>query len=182
MQLALEGETLVGPDKLEEVVEIEAGGERRVDWRVKVANEGEATVRMSALTDEESDAMQMRFPVYVHGMLKTESFTGTLRPKDKAEQFTVSIPEQRRSEQTRLEVRFTPTLAGAMVDALPYLIDYPLRLHTEQTLNRFLPAVITQQTLQKMGLDLASIQEKRTNLNAQEVGEDVERGKDWETV
>ncbi len=178
VQLALEGETLVGPKKMEEVVEIEAGGERRVDWRVKVAREGEAIVRMSALTDEESDAMQMRFPVYVHGMLKTESFTGTLRPEDKTEQFTVSIPEQRRSEQTRLEVRFTPTLAGAMVDALPYLVDYPYGC-TEQTLNRFLPAVITQQTLQKMGLDLASIQEKRTNLNAQEVGEDVERGKDW---
>ncbi len=33
-----------------------------------------------------------------------------------------------------------------MVDALPYLVDYPYGC-TEQTLNRFLPAVITQQTL-----------------------------------
>ena len=41
---------------------IAAGGEQRVDWRVKVAHEGEAVVRMKALTDEESDAMQMTLP------------------------------------------------------------------------------------------------------------------------
>ena len=34
--------------------------------------EGTAVVRMKALTDEESDAMEMTFPVYVHGMLKTD--------------------------------------------------------------------------------------------------------------
>ena len=179
VQLALEGNTLTDPEQLEQVVEIEAGGEQRVDWRVKVVREGSAIIRMSALTDEESDAMQMSFPVYVHGMLKTESFTGVVRPDETTEQFTISIPEQRRAEQTRLEVRYTPTLAGAMVDALPFLIDYPYGC-TEQTLNRFLPAVITQQTLRKMGVDLAAIQKKRTNLNSQKIGDDVKRSKDWQ--
>src|SRR6266404_4114532 len=44
---------------------IPAGGEQRVDWRVSVKEEGQAVVRMKAVTDEESDAMEMRFPVYV---------------------------------------------------------------------------------------------------------------------
>ena len=39
-----------------------------------------------------------------------------------------------------------------MVDALPYLVDYPYGC-TEQTLNRFLPTVITQKVLLKMGLE-----------------------------
>src|SRR4029450_2939682 len=56
VRLELEGGTLEGPDDMEKVVEIEAGGETRVDWRVKAVMEGEAKVRMSALTDEESDA------------------------------------------------------------------------------------------------------------------------------
>jgi len=174
VQLALEGETLSGPEQLEKIVEIEAGGEQRVDWRVRAASQGETTIKVSALTDEESDAMQMTFPVYVHGMLKTESFTGTIRPKDTVEQFTISIPDRRRAEQTRLEVRYTPTLAGAMVDALPYLIEYPYGC-TEQTLNRFLPAVITQQTLRKMGVDLAAVQKMRTNLSVQEVSPPIDR-------
>ena len=62
-------------------VTIEPNGEARVDWRVKVVAEGEAVVRMKALSDEESDAMEMRFPAYVHGMLKTDSFSGALRPE-----------------------------------------------------------------------------------------------------
>ena len=39
-------------------IEIPAGGEQRVDWRVKVGREGEAVIRMLALTDEESDAVK----------------------------------------------------------------------------------------------------------------------------
>ena len=183
VRLELEGNTLTGPERLEKTVDIPAGGEERVDWRVKVAREGTATIRMSALTDEESDAMQMSFPVYVHGMLKTESFTGVLRPDQERGEFIISVPAERRAEQTNLEIRYTPTLAGAMVDALPYLIEYPYGC-TEQTLNRFLPAVLTQQTLRKMGIDLAEIQEKRTNLNAQEIspegGDEVERAKGWQ--
>jgi uncharacterized protein YfaS (alpha-2-macroglobulin family) len=179
VQLEQDGETLELPGGAEQVIEIPAGGERRVDWRVKVLREGEAVLRMLALTDAESDAVEMRFPVYVHGMLKMDSYSGTLRPDDQRGTFTVTVPSERRAEQTRLEVRYSPTLAGAMVDALPYLIEYPYGC-TEQTLNRFLPAVITQKTLLKMGLNLKAIQQKRTNLNAQELGDAAERAKGWQ--
>ncbi|MEX2092674.1 MAG: MG2 domain-containing protein, partial [Pirellulales bacterium] len=172
------GSALELPADVEQTVEIPAGGERRVDWRVKAAHEGEAVIRMSALTDVESDAVENRFPVYVHGMLKTDSYTGMLRPADERGTFEVVVPSERRAEETRLEVQYSPTLAGAMVDALPYLIDYPYGC-TEQTLNRFVPAAITQQTLRKLGLDLKKIQEKRTNLNAQELGDPAERAKQW---
>jgi len=169
----------VGTNSLETTVELPAGGEHRVDWRVRVVREGQATIRMSALTDEESDAMQMSFPVLVHGMLNTQSFSGAIRPNDDRGSFTFTVPEERRPEATRLEVRYSPTLAGAMVDALPYLADYPYGC-TEQTLNRFLPAVLTQRTLQRMGVDLKAIQAKRTNLNAQEIGDDAERAAQWQ--
>jgi uncharacterized protein YfaS (alpha-2-macroglobulin family) len=178
VQLALEGNTLELPSVAEQSIEVPAGGERRVDWRVKAVREGEATLRMLALTDEESDAVQMKFPVYVHGMLKTESYSGALRPSDQQGAFEVTVPQARRAEQTRLEVRYSPTLAGAMVDALPYLIDYPYGC-TEQTLNRFLPGVITQQALLKMQLDLKAIRDKRTNLNAQEIGDAAARAQGW---
>lgn len=160
---------------------IPAGGEVRVDWRVKAVREGEAVVTMKALTDEESDAMQMRFPVFVHGMLKTESFSGVVRHDQPSGTITVNVPDKRRPEATRLEVRYSPTLAGAMVDALPYLADYPYGC-TEQTLNRFLPTVITQNILKRMKLDLAAIKEKRTNLNAQEIGDDQQRAADWQRL
>ena len=88
------------------------------------------------------------------------------------------MPKDRRVPQSRLEVQYSPTLAGAMVDALPYLVEYPHGC-TEQTLNRFLPTVITMKTLMRMKVDLADIQKKRTNLNAAELGDAKDRAKQW---
>ncbi len=178
VRLEQTGSELELPADVEQTVEIPAGGEHRVDWLVKAVHEGEAVISMAALTDVESDAVEGRLPVYVHGMLKLDSFTGMLRPAEEIAKFEVTVPSERRAEQTRLEVQYSPSLAGAMVDALPYLIDYPYGC-TEQTLNRFVPAAITQQTLRKLGLDLKQIQEKRTNLNAQELGDPAERAKGW---
>ncbi len=178
VRLQLEGGTLEALEEVERAVEIPAGGEIRVDWRVRVVAEGEAVVRMAALTDEESDAMEMRFPCYVHGMDKMEPFSGWIRPDKEAWQFTAHVPAERRPESARLEIRFSPTLAGAMVDALPYLIDYPYGC-TEQTLNRFLPAAITQKVLIDLGLDLDQIRQKRTNLNAQELDAAARRAAQW---
>lgn len=159
-------------------VTISANGEARIDWRVKAIAEGNAIVTMQALTDEESDAMKMEFPVYVHGFLKTESFSGVIRPEEKDGKLVFTVPEDRRPEDSLLEIRYSPTLAGAMVDALPYLVEYPYGC-TEQTLNRFVPTVITQGILRSMDLDLAAIQQKQTNLNAQEIGDGKERAKQW---
>jgi uncharacterized protein YfaS (alpha-2-macroglobulin family) len=178
VSLEVEGGTLQLTGSALQCIKVAAGGEKRVDWRVKVKAEGPTIVRMKAVTDEESDAMQMSFPSYVHGMLKMDSFSGVIRPDKESGKITMTVPAERRINQTRLEVRFTPTLAGAMVDALPYLVEYPYGC-TEQTLNRFLPTVITQRTLQRMKLDLKAIQQKRTNLNAAEIGDDKERAKGW---
>jgi uncharacterized protein YfaS (alpha-2-macroglobulin family) len=162
----------------EKTVTIAPQGEARVDWRVKVLDEGEAVVRMKALTDEESDAMEMKFPCYIHGMLKMDAWSGALQPKETVGTIAMKVPAERRPQQSRVEVRYSPTLAGAMVDALPYLADYPYGC-TEQTLNRFLPTVITQKILLDMKLDLEKIRKKQTNLNAQEIGDDAQRAKDW---
>ena len=178
--IELKGDTLTVAEAtpVSRTITIPAGGEKKVDWRVNAVGEGEASITMKALTDEESDAMQMSFPVLVHGMLKTESFSGALRPKDKTASLKLTVPAERREEQTRLEVRYSPSLATSMVDALPYLASYPYGC-TEQTLNRFLPSAITQKILIDMGIDLKAVRKKRTNLNAQEIGNDQERAKQW---
>jgi uncharacterized protein YfaS (alpha-2-macroglobulin family) len=182
-ELELDGETLELASRTmnPHPFVVAANGEVRIDWIVNVKKEGEARITMKALTDEESDAMEMTFPVYVHGMLKTESFSGVVRPNEEKGSVTIKVPAERRPEQTRLEIRYSPTLAGAMVDALPYLVDYPYGC-TEQTLNRFLPTVITQQVLKGMSIDLAAIREKRVNLNPQEIGDAATRAADWARV
>jgi hypothetical protein len=177
--LELDGAALEPMGELTQSVEIDSQGEARVDWRVRVVDEGTATVRMKALTDEDSDAMEMKIPCHIHGMLKMEAYSGVIRPKDETGKFAFTVPEERRPLQSRLEVRYSPTLAGAMVDALPYMVDYPYGC-TEQTLNRFLPTVITQKILIEMGIDLEAVKQKQTNLNAQEIGDDRQRAEQWQ--
>ena len=177
-KLLVDGKYLLALDDAEREVKVDANGETRVDWVVKVQGEGETTIQLQALTDEESDAVEMSFPVYVHGILKTESWAGTIRPDQNDATLAFRVPEQRKPEQSVLEIRYSPTLAAAMVDALPYMLAYPYGC-TEQTLNRFLPAAITQQTLLNMDLNLEDIRNKRTNLNAQEIGDDQQRAQQW---
>ncbi|MDR1383719.1 MAG: alpha-2-macroglobulin [Planctomycetaceae bacterium] len=179
VSLELDGKQLESKQNdLVKNVTISANGESRVDWLVEAKEAGDAIVRMKALTNEESDAMQMAFPVQVHGMLKQETFSGAIRPNDSSEKVTVNVPAARIAEQSRLTVRFSPTLAGTMIDALPYLADYPYGC-TEQTLNRFLPTVITQKILLDSGVDLAALEQSHANLNAQELGDPQQRVKQW---
>jgi uncharacterized protein YfaS (alpha-2-macroglobulin family) len=157
-------------------VEVDAGGEARVDFWVDVKGEGEATVRVSALTDEESDAKELRFPVLVHGMLKTESLVGSITGGEGTAEksLTIRVPEERRPEQTELVVRWSPTLAGAMLDALPFLLEYPYGC-TEQTTSRFVPAVITKKALQMSGgFTLEDLKKKTRSANPQQVDESKE--------
>ena len=141
------------------VASVPSHSEKRFDWRVKVRGEGEAKIRVKALAQKDSDAMEMTFLAYTHGMLKTDSWSLALRPDQASGKITVKVPAERKPEQSRLEVRFSPTLATALVDALPYLTDYPYGC-TEQTLNRFVPTVITLNVLKELGVDLKAVRKR----------------------
>jgi len=158
-------------------VKVAAGGETRVDWRVKVLKEGTAKITVKALTDEESDAMAMTFPVLVHGITKQVATTGSMRPDELNKTATIElvVPDKRRPDLTRLEVQFAPSLVGAMMDALPYCIYYPYGC-TEQTMSRFVPCVMTLKTLQNMGIKLDDVQKIRgrmKEIRAVEKGENL---------
>jgi len=160
---------LIGETPSEIVVDVPAGDHVRVDWRVRVIQAGEARLVIAARTDEESDAMAMTYPVMVHGMLKQVARTGMIRPDDgeaegdesprvASREIRFTIPDERRPELSRLEVQFAPSLVGAMLDALPYTLEYPYGC-TEQTMSRFLPAVLTRKTLTELGVDLEDVKE-----------------------
>ena len=154
---------LIGP--AEQTVMVPASGSTRVDWMADAVAPGKATIRMSAIAEGDSDAAEIQVPVNVYGLLRTDSFTGVLRPQDTSSSITVTVPEQRNAEQSRLEVRFSPSLAASLVESLPYLIEYPYGC-TEQTLNRFLPAVLVQRTLQRMNVSLELAQQQQIMLNS----------------
>ncbi len=157
-------------------VRIEAHEQKRVDWLCRALAEGEVTVRAFAEAAAQSDAMQLKLPIIVNGTLKTDSWAGTVRPDQNSGRIQVTIPKERRQAQSRLTVRVSPSLASAIVDSLPYLVAYPHGC-TEQTLNRFVPTVLTQRMLIDMNVDLKQVKEHRQNLNAQQLGDLQDRNK-----
>ncbi|MDP4995341.1 MAG: MG2 domain-containing protein [Akkermansiaceae bacterium] len=179
VSLELDGDHLTASGAMERRVVIAAKGETRIDWVAKVEKEGEVTVRMKALAADDSDAMEMKFPVYVHGMAKTESFSLAIAPEGDSAKIIFTIPEERRPSESKMIVNYSPSVASAMVDALPYLASYPYGC-TEQTLNRFVPTTIVHHLLKDLGHDLAAIKDKKVNLNPQQLGDPKERAAQWQ--
>lgn len=144
---------------------VEANGEARFDWPVKVLKSGLARITAKALTDEESDGMRLAFPVLVHGTPKTLAQSGSYRTdQDGKRDLKIDLPAQIDGAQTRLDITLSPSLAGVMVDALPYLAGYPYGC-VEQTMSRFYPSVLVKSTLKKLGTDLETVGKSRAQMD-----------------
>lgn len=137
-------------------VEIPSGGEARVDVEVMALVSGEAKITGTALTNEESDAMQLTLPVLVHGIEKFEGGAGSIN-EDKT--VTLTLPEEIREGSASLRISVNPTVARTMLESLPYLVEYPYGC-VEQTMSRFLPAAVVAKALQDMGYDQPELHEK----------------------
>ncbi|MFN5833837.1 MAG: alpha-2-macroglobulin family protein, partial [Akkermansiaceae bacterium] len=179
ISLELDDKNLTAADNKTHKVSIPSMGETRIDWNTKAIAEGETTIRMKAIAADDSDAMEMKFPVYVHGMLKTDSFSRAIAPEDKSTSIDFSLPAERRPAESKLTLNYSPSVASAMIDALPYLSSYPYGC-TEQTLNRFVPTTVVHHILKDLGHDLAAIKDKKINLNPQQLGDPKERAAQWQ--
>jgi uncharacterized protein YfaS (alpha-2-macroglobulin family) len=178
VSLELDGKNLTSTGDMERRVVIPSKGETRVNWTAKAIAEGEVTIRMKAIAADDSDAMEMKFPVYVHGMMKTDSFSRAIAPEGDSTTIEFNIPKERRPTESRMTLNYSPSLASAMIDALPYLASYPYGC-TEQTLNRFVPTTVVHHILKDLGYDLAAIKDKKLNLNPQQLGDPKERAAQW---
>ncbi|MEO0414751.1 MAG: alpha-2-macroglobulin family protein, partial [Verrucomicrobiota bacterium] len=170
--------SLIDPETASHQITLEPKEERRIDWKVQALTAGEATIRMIARATDDSDAVEMSYPVLINGALTTESWSQIIRSDQNSSAIAFRIPEDRDPQQTKLQVRYSPSLAAAVVDALPYMAEFPYGC-TEQTLNKFLPLVIAQRMLKDMGIDLKDIRDKTANFNAQELGDAKERAEQW---
>jgi len=128
---------------------VPANGESRADWKAVVKSPGDVKLKVTGRGGKYSDAMEKTYVAHEHGIEKFITKAGKVRGNDIT--VKLDIPKERKPESTTLTVQVTPSLAVTMLDALPYLIDYPYGC-TEQTMSRFLPAAITAKTLRDLGL------------------------------
>ncbi len=133
----------------QQIVKVPANSEARADWTAQVTSPGDVKLKVTGRGGKYSDAMEKTFFAYEHGIEKFISKSGKARDNDIT--VKLDLPRERKPGSTSLTVQVTPSMAVTMLDALPYLIDYPYGC-TEQTMSRFLPAAITAKTLRDLGL------------------------------
>ncbi|HEY3579866.1 MAG TPA: MG2 domain-containing protein, partial [Pyrinomonadaceae bacterium] len=144
ISLELNGAQLL--DAPDSTVTIRPNGEHRVDWRVQANTTGKLTLLAKALTDTESDAVEMTMDIVPHGLKRMTGNTTTLTQNDAEQTFNLDVPGRADTQARALRIEASPSIAGALFGALDYLTSYPYGC-TEQTMSSFLPNLVVAQTL-----------------------------------
>jgi uncharacterized protein YfaS (alpha-2-macroglobulin family) len=144
ISLELNGAQLL--DSPSETVTIPQNGEHRVDWRVQANSVGKLTLLAKALTDTESDAVEMSMEIVPHGLKQTTGNTTTVTQNDADQNFSLDLPARADVQTRNLRIEASPSIAGALFGALDYLTSFPYGC-TEQTMSSFLPNVVVAQAL-----------------------------------
>lgn len=147
INLEVTGAQLLGPAT--ETVTIPQNGQYRVDWRVSVRQAGEVRLLARALTDTESDAVEMTLPVVPHGLRQTLGGVETFSADDASKTIALDLPAHPDVQARRLRIEASPSVAATLFGALDYLTGFPYGC-TEQTMSRFLPDVIVAQALKEV--------------------------------
>jgi hypothetical protein len=132
-------------------IAIPAKGESFAEWRVKAQAVGRAVLTAKALTNEESDALEMTLPVLPFGVKQRAASSGVVFSGSAQGGWRYSYPASSDAATRSLTVTIAPSVAGAVFDALDYLTSYPWGC-TEQTMSSFLPDVIVSQAVDKLHL------------------------------
>ncbi|MFA6449816.1 MAG: MG2 domain-containing protein [bacterium] len=131
-------------------LDIPAGGEVRVEWLAIAESPQSAWITAKALTNEESDAMQLTIPVLPHGSPGGDAAAGEVAEKS---EFVLNLPAKHIDGTEKLTLTIAPSLTSGMFDIFEYLAGYPYGC-VEQTMSRFLPDVVIAEALQRAGRPL----------------------------
>ncbi len=136
-------------ENTEKDITVAANGEQRIDWEVEAKWITDAKLTVKALTNEESDAMELEVPVQPYGLEILEAESLALQD-EQTQNFTIEIPRDIDLTTATLELNAAPSVTSALLSSMDQLIGYPYGC-VEQTMSRFLPTVVVANTLESLG-------------------------------
>lgn len=131
----------------DETISIPSNGEHRLDFQLRAPRAGNLRFLAKALTDTESDAIELPLEVIPRGLEQTRGGALTVLEADAEREFTLELPANANTEARTLRIEAAPSISNTLFGALDYLVGYPYGC-TEQTLSQFVPTVIVAQVLQ----------------------------------
>lgn len=168
-QISLEVNGAQLQNSAKQTVTIGKQGEHRVDWQISAPNVGEIKLLAKALTDTESDAVELPLTVVPRGLHQVKSESAAISDENAEKTFSLALPPNADPGARSLRIEVSPSVAGTLFGALDYLTAYPYGC-TEQTMSSFLPNVIVSQALKDV---------KSTSIrNSNDLGKKVQKGLD----
>jgi uncharacterized protein YfaS (alpha-2-macroglobulin family) len=134
-----------------QTISVPSKGDGVALWHLKATQIGTATLLAKALTNEESDALEISFPVEPSGVPVTMGGNGAIEQPNGSMQTPVNFPTTTDPAAHSVHLEVSPSIAGSIFPALAYLTSYPYGC-TEQTMSSFLPNVIVAETLKKLNV------------------------------
>ena len=151
-QVSLETKGLDLQDGASRQVTVASKGDQRQDWQVHAQTVHQADLLAKALTNEESDAMEITLPVIPFGVKLSESKAGAITKATGQDQATVNLPGDPATSAPVLNVSVSPSIGGSIFGALDYLTSYPYGC-TEQTMSGFLPDIVVANAMKDLKLE-----------------------------
>jgi uncharacterized protein YfaS (alpha-2-macroglobulin family) len=146
ISLSVNGAELLGP--AQQTVTIAQQSQHRVDWKISAPQTGPVTLLAKALTNTESDAVELTLDVVPRGLHETKTESWVTSDDSAEQQFSFELPANADWNSRKLRLEVVPSIAGTLFGALDYLTTYPYGC-TEQTMSSFLPNIIVAQTLKE---------------------------------
>lgn len=166
ISLSVSGARLLSP--AQQTLTIAKQGEHRIDWQISAPQTGEVRLLAKALTNTESDAVELGLDVVPRGLKESKSERWTTIDENGEQEYSFNLPANADLNSRKLRIEASPSVAGTLFSALDYLTTYPYGC-TEQTMSSFLPNIIVSQTLKEI---------KTTSIrNNDELKAKVERGR-----
>jgi uncharacterized protein YfaS (alpha-2-macroglobulin family) len=150
-RISLEAEGVELAGEREQTVSVAKNGEAVVTWQVRAPKIGEAKFTTKALTDEESDALELTAPVQPWGLHLNSALSGSVSSEQAQITEKITLPNDINADATTLRIDLAPSIAGTLMSALDYLAAYPYGC-VEQTMSSFLPNILVTQAVKELGL------------------------------
>ncbi|MFA4924270.1 MAG: alpha-2-macroglobulin family protein, partial [Ignavibacteriaceae bacterium] len=104
--------------KKDEII-VKENDEARIDWKIFVEkSKGEAEIYVEALTNEESDAMQVSVPILPYGVKQTIALNAVVQENSSEEVLAFSIPQNVDLHSAEISFSLSPTLAGTILKSI----------------------------------------------------------------
>jgi hypothetical protein len=132
-------------------VNVPKNGEAVVTWNVKASKIAQAKFLAKALTDEESDALELDMPVEPWGLQQSVAESGAMRNDTVEVKKSLELPQDVNADASTLRIDLSPSIAGTLMSALDFLATYPYGC-VEQTMSSFLPNILVTKAVKDLGL------------------------------